>query len=228
MSWFSSPRLALGVTGHRLNQLPPDAHPKVRTAIGSALGLVADSANEAGHGHSKLLLISALAEGADRIAAEAALARKWRLISPLPFKRARYEQDFPDSVAEFRRLYAKAIARHEIDGELLEREQGFSAAGYAAVGREITAHCDVLLAVWNGKPPKGPGGTAEVCALALEKGAPVLWINAEGVGPNLILPIVRLPKKGSFRARLFAALKTRFPEVARPPEMHVATPAAAS
>lgn len=227
VSWFSSPRLRLGVTGHRLNQLPEAAHPKIRAAIDTALSRVAAAASEAGHGHTKLLLISALAEGADRIAAEAALARRWRMISPLPFKRARYEEDFPDSVTEFRTLYARAIAHHEIDGEKLAAEQGFSAAGYAAVGREIATHCEVLLAVWNGKPPKGPGGTAEVCALALQKGAPVLWIDADGNGPKLIAP-PRPARPGSFRARLLRALAARFDTISQPADMRVADQPAAA
>jgi hypothetical protein len=227
VSWFSSPRVALGVTGHRLNQLPEAGHPRVRAAIEAALAGVATAAGLAGHGHSKLLLISALAEGADRIAAQAALARHWRMASPLPFKRARYEEDFPDSVDEFRALYRRAIARHEIDGERLAAAQGISAAGYAAVGREIASHCTVLLAVWNGKPPKGPGGTAEVCALALQKGAPVLWIDADGNGPKLILPTAK-PWPGSFRARLLQALRAQFEQTAQPCEMRVADPPAAA
>jgi hypothetical protein len=227
VTWFSSPRLRLGVTGHRLNQLPEAAHPKVRAAIDRALEEAAAAALQAGHGHSKLLLISALAEGADRIAAHAALARHWRMISPLPFKRARYEEDFPDSVDEFRALYRRAVARHEIDGEKLAAEHGVSAAGYAAVGREIVAHSDVLLAVWNGKPPKGPGGTAEVCALALQKGAPVLWIDADGNGPKLILPAAK-PRPERFRARLFDALAARFEKTSQPAEMRVADPPAAA
>jgi hypothetical protein len=54
-------------------------------------------------------LLSALAAGADTVAAEAALAREWPVLAPLPFPRAIYEQDFadaPDDLARLRGLLA--------------------------------------------------------------------------------------------------------------------------
>ena len=45
---------------------------------------------------ARCVLHSAIAEGADRYAADAALARGWRLVTPLPFSVERYEEDFPD------------------------------------------------------------------------------------------------------------------------------------
>ena len=37
-------------------------------------------------------------------------------------------------------------------------------------GRATVAHCDVLIAVWDGLPPRGRGGTGEVVQLALTRG----------------------------------------------------------
>lgn len=224
MSLFDRRRVRVGVTGHRLNQLPEAGHPAVKAAIDEGLAGISSAAREAGHGYSKLALVSALAEGADRIAAHAALSRRWRLISPLPFKQKRYEEDFPDpaSVQEFRALYRRAVHRHEIDGEALQADGEGGAAPYAAVGKAIVAESDLLLAVWNGQPPKGPGGTAEVCARALEKGAPVLWIDADGHGPKLILPDARPPQARSFRARFWQGLAQRFEKTERPAAMRIA------
>lgn len=224
MGWFQPPRLRIGVTGHRLNQLPEAAHPAVRRALETGLLEAALAAKAAGHGFRSLTLVSALAEGADRIAAHAALGMGWRMISPIPFKKHRYEQDFEtnESVREFRSLWRAAEQRWEIDGEALQRGGYGDASPYAAVGREITAKSDLLIAVWNGAPPKGPGGTAEVCARMLAKGGPVLWINAEGEGPRLILPEGPAPRATSFKGRLWAALKDRFPETPRPEAMRIA------
>ena len=49
-------------------------------------------------------LLSALAAGADTVAAEAALARRWPVLAPLPFPLAVYEQDFADAPDDLTRL----------------------------------------------------------------------------------------------------------------------------
>jgi hypothetical protein len=222
MSLFAPRRVRVAVTGHRLNQLPEAAHPAVKAAIEKALATVEESAKAAADGHATMVLVSALAEGADRIAAHAALARGWPMTSPLPFRKARYEEDFAEahSVAEFRALFARARRREEIDGEALQRAGEGDAAPYAAVGRRLAALGEVLVAVWNGQPPKGPGGTAEVCARMLAKGGPVLWIDAEGVGPRLIKPTQKVAR--GFKARLMAELSARLTETPRPEAMRVA------
>jgi hypothetical protein len=219
--------MRIGVTGHRLNQIPEAVRPALRGAVAQCLALLGGCAREAGHGFAKLTLISAIAEGADRYAAQAALDLGWRLECPLPFLRARYEEDFPDpaAIAAFRGFLKHAAWVHEIDGAALQAQGLGSAAPYAAVGREIVARAGTLLAVWNGAPPKGPGGTAEVCALALEKGEAVVWLTPDmSAGPRLILPEARRVHTGSFRARFYAALKQRFDVVGRPAEMRVAPP----
>jgi hypothetical protein len=105
--------------------------------------------------------------------------------------------------------------------ELVARVGGGGAAPYAAVGRALIEKADLLLCVWNGLPPKGPGGTSEVAALMLEKGGLVLWIPAEGGATKLVGP-APLPRAGSFRRALHEALAQSFERAARPPEMRVA------
>jgi hypothetical protein len=80
---------------------------------------------------------------------------------------------------------------------------------------------DLLLCVWNGLPPKGPGGTSEVAALMLEKGGLVLWIPAQGGKTRLVGP-APLPRAGTFRRKLHEALAQTFERSARPEEMRVA------
>jgi hypothetical protein len=43
-------------------------------------------------------------------------------------------------------------------------------------GRATVAHCDVLIAVWDGKPPRGRGGTGEVVQLALTRGTAIVHV----------------------------------------------------
>ncbi|MGW4103078.1 hypothetical protein [Streptomyces sp. NPDC004976] len=48
---------------------------------------------------------------------------------------------------------------------------------YLGAGRWIVDHCDRLIAVWDGRPARGLGGTGNVVANARRTGVPVtvLW-----------------------------------------------------
>lgn len=215
-------QVRIAVTGHRLNQLPERERPRIRGEIAQCLENIEAAALEANEGRARFTLVSAIAEGADRYAADGALARGWRLVTPLPFDPDRYEQDFADeeSKAHFQRLlWASRRARTVTAAEV--RKIGGDAAEYAAVGRALIEQADLLLCVWNGMPPKGPGGTSEVAALMLEKGGLVLWISVGRPGVQLVGP-APLPRAGSFRRKLHEALSLRHPRIARPAEMRAA------
>ena len=214
--------LTVAVTGHRLNQLPAPERPRIQAEIASCLEAAESAAREAAGGRVGCVLNSAIAEGADRYAADAALARGWRLVTPLPFSRERYEEDFEDeeSKEHYQRLLWASRRVIPVDEELVAKIGG-NAAPYAAVGRALIEKADLLLCVWNGLPPKGPGGTSEVAALMLERGGLVLWIDVQKPGVKLVAP-APLPRAGSFRRNLHEALARRFDRIARPPEMRVA------
>ncbi|MGE0044310.1 MAG: hypothetical protein AB7J28_11370 [Hyphomonadaceae bacterium] len=215
-------QVRVAVTGHRLNQLPETERPRIQREIALCLEAIEMAAAEANEGHVRFTLISAIAEGADRYAADAALGRGWRLITPLPFDPERYEQDFPDaeSKAHFQRLLWASRRTRAVTAEEAGAIGG-DAAEYAAVGRLIIEQADLLICVWNGSPPRGPGGTSEVAALMLEKGGLVLWISVGAPGVKLVGP-APLPRAGSFRRRLHEALAARYPRTARPSEMRTA------
>lgn len=222
---MSAPRtLAVAVTGHRLNQLPEAERPRIQEEIARALAEAERAARVAsGAQMGRCVLYSAIAEGADRYAADAALARGWRLVTPLPFSVERYEEDFPDqeSKQHYQRLLWASRRVAPVSDDLVAKVGGGGAAPYAAVGRALIEKADLLLCVWNGLPPKGPGGTSEVAALMLEKGGLVLWIPAEGGETKLVAP-APLPRAGTFRRKVHEALLETFPRIARPPEMRVA------
>ncbi|MBU6373783.1 MAG: hypothetical protein KJS97_13735 [Alphaproteobacteria bacterium] len=199
------------MTGHRLNQLPEDSREALQATISAALFALGDVAHDIGRDRPRPELYTALAEGADRYAAHAALALGWRVAAASPFGLSRYMQDFPDPAAtrEFRDLWAAA------QSHVILRD---GAAPYAAIGRWVAARSDVLLAVWNGAPPNGPGGTAEVCALAAGAGKPIVWLTPDGAAPRLVADASD-PHPGSARQRLHKALRGRFEAVARPAEM---------
>jgi hypothetical protein len=213
--------LHIAITGHRLNQLPEEDRPRLRGEIAEVFSSVEAAAAEGCDGPVRLTLVSAIAEGADRYAAHAAVARGWRLITPLPFQVDRYLQDFSDeeSKREFM-TYLKLSERVWIvTPEQVAAAGGGGAAPYAAVARELIQKADLLLAVWNGKPPAGPGGTAEVAALALEAGVAVAWLPVGSAAPvSLILP-AKLARRGSARRGLLDALANRIPRTEQPEAM---------
>lgn len=220
---MSTPRVVtVSVTGHRLNQLPEAERPRIRGEIERALADIEEASLAVTEGRARFTMMSAIAEGADRYAADAALARQWRLVTPLPFEPRRYEADFsgPDSVEHYQKLLWASRSVRPVSAQAVAKFSG-DAAPYAAVGHALIERADLLLCVWNGTPPRGPGGTSEVAALMLEKGGLVLWIMVGAAGVKLVGP-APLPRAGSFRRKLHEALSGRYERAARPPEMRVA------
>jgi hypothetical protein len=215
--------VAIAISGHRLNQMPESERPRIHSQIAQCFDIVEAAAVEAAGGRPpRFTLVSAIAEGADRYAADLALARGWRLVRPLPFDPERYEEDFADAASKehYQRLLWASRRVKPVRAEVVA-EIGGDAAPYAAVGRALIEQADLLVCVWNGLPPKGPGGTAEVAALMLEKGGLVLWISVGNPSVKLVGP-APLPRAGSFRRKLHEALAQHYQRIARPKEMRVA------
>ena len=206
--------IRVAVAGHRLNQLPEEAIPRVKAAMAAALDSIQAAGREATHKGAKFVLMSALAEGADRIAADAALARGWSLVAPLPFSISRYEKDFADpaSVAHF-----QALVKQADKVKPAPKNDANADAGYTAVGKAIAKGADIGVIVWNGEGAKGEGGTADVGARMLDAGAPLIWIGvAERQRSKLLLPDDSDARRGSRALYLRGALAARFEKADRP------------
>jgi len=126
-----------------------------------------------------VVMVSPLAEGADRLAAAQALALGYELEAPLPFAQAEYEKDFPGSVDEFRSLLAQAGPR-VLELEAARIDDG--TYNYEAVGQLVVRRCDLLIAIWDGDKARGRGGTAEIVQYAAGRGRPIWWLRADGSG----------------------------------------------
>lgn len=125
-----------------------------------------------------LRCVCGLASGADTLLAEAALATGWSLVATLPFERAEFERDLRAAdLPRFRTLLARAVIVSELDGD-----RGRGGEPYAEIGRQIVEQSDLLLAVWDGLPPRGPGGTGQVVQQALDRGVPVAVLSPDGAG----------------------------------------------
>ena len=233
---FAPPRLpfalTVGITGHRLGGLAGVRVGEIGDEIALALDTIEREADALFEREAKLFaptppvltLVSPLADGADQMAAEAGLARGWRLQAILPFDRTIYIRDFDglEAGARFLSMVERADCVLELPGDPDD-----DAEAYMAAGRATIAHCDVLIAIWDGKPPRGRGGTAEVVHLAVAQGTPVIHIPADGetaIGllwsgfdPNVVTRGgdergIRQPFEPELLGRLLSALLTPPPQ----------------
>jgi hypothetical protein len=164
--------LVLAVTGHR--DVPADDW-----VVLSASVLEQMRALSAQHPNSPGLLLSGLAEGADRLVARCALEAGWALGVVLPLPQSDYEADFSDerSVADFRELIARAAWCRDISEASAVRP-----ACYDALGDWLARHSQVLIALWDGREGKGLGGTADVVK-RFREGVPQERLIAPDAGP---------------------------------------------
>lgn len=213
------PRLTVrvGVAGHRWDKLKHKDSPAIRERLGQVFDSIEDVVDQvlsdpaAGYldadqtPSAVLRVLSGLAEGTDRLGAQAARARQrnWLLTALLPFARDRYVLDFkmrkqlpdgtevpckegefgygePDtaSVQEFEELRVAAEAEGGI--QVLDGAAGKHGA-YRQLAAALCLNSDVVIAIWDGLA-SGPGGTGDIVRLAGEYGIPVVRVPMDGVG----------------------------------------------
>ena len=153
---------ALGVTGHQ--SIPPEALDYVIAGIRDCINTQP----------GPLTGYSSLAAGADQLFAHELLAAGGALIAIIPSQG--YESTFSD---EGLRSYEDLLA-HCTETVTLDFAEPTEEA-FMAAGEEVIRHSEVVIAVWDGQPAKGLGGTADAVAYArdLEKDVVVVW--PEGV-----------------------------------------------
>ena len=146
----------------------------------------------------RLVALSPLAEGADRLVAELILdaTEHGALHVILPMELADYRTDFAtaESQAGFQSLFDRADIITFPDQLPLPEDHTRTAtpsdragaarqqtreADYEQCGRYVVDHCDVLLVLWDGQPSRGRGGTAEIVAYARQLGRSLVWIPIE-------------------------------------------------
>lgn len=122
---------------------------------------------------------TSLAEGADRLVAQVGLGRGGSLVVLLPLEIDEYSNDFADgdSIAEFNELLAAADEVEVIAPP--SDDDGSREAAYERAGLAVLDRSDVLLALWDGEPGRGRGGTAELVAEARRRQHPVEVVAVE-------------------------------------------------
>jgi hypothetical protein len=159
---FTEVDVRFGVTGHRL--LPPSV---VDCAVRHWRQVLPAGAQLRG--------VSNLADGADQLFAAHVLAAGGALEVVLPcedYAGSLIAEDSRTRFEDLRRAATKVITMPYLELS----DQAFLAAGQALVDR-----CDHLFAVWDGRPARGLGGTADVVTYARARGRPVTVLWVEGV-----------------------------------------------
>jgi len=153
----------VGFSGHR-QIIDPDGLAK---AIAAAL----ESLRQRAQG--EWLGLSSVAEGGDQlfIAQVRALGLSWHAVLPLP--RTEFAKDFPPAEwAAVEKILEQAEHVRVIT------ENGTREDAYLDCGMATVDGADVLLAVWDGEPARGRGGTGDVVAYARSLGKPMILIDA--------------------------------------------------
>lgn len=162
-------RLRLGVTGHRAVADEETVATAVREALRRLRLQVGTPATPV-----VFTVVSSLAEGADRLVAREVLLEPGALLeAPLPLPRDQYRRDFQTQSSQ--REFDDLLGRAEtvVEAETAARPED----GYAWAGQYVVDRSDVLLALWDGLPARGQGGTAHVVEYAAEQQRPVVWIR---------------------------------------------------
>jgi hypothetical protein len=154
--------MRIAITGHR--GLPAATEQLVDRAIREQLG---------GCTGEDVIGVSNLADGADQLFAQAVLDAGGQLEVIIPA--AQYRDGLPESAhASYDKLLSKASSVRRLD------RVDSTAEAHMEASNVMLDTADRLFAVWDGKPPRAYGGTADVVAEARKRGMPVTVIWPEG------------------------------------------------
>lgn len=151
--------MRVGITGHQQFEDP------------SVLPWIENCMREKLSGCTELRGLSSLAKGADQIFARVVLELGGSLEAVLPFAGYAGTFESPQDAACFHELLARCSAATTLTFA------GTKEQSYLLAGQYVADHSELLIAVWNGKPAAGLGGTADVVSYALSGGKAVYQIN---------------------------------------------------
>ena len=155
--------VSIGFTGHR--HLPDES--KSRACILKFLQDFKSKTNKIVYG------VSSAAAGGDLLFAESCIqiGLPIRILLPTPKEQFREDFDAP-SWARAESVMQRAISVEVIGYGQTKEER------YYECGAETVEQSEILLALWDGKPSQGLGGTEEIFTYAKNQGRPVVWIHS--------------------------------------------------
>lgn len=200
--------IVLGVTGHR--DIPVEDFAILKTVITARLKDFSDR-----YPDSPMVLVTGMAEGADRLVARCALELnalepqnpRWSVGAILALPQAEFEKDFKsaNSLSEFRQLLAQCAWVRTLGSASTSRPEC-----YELVGHWIALKAQWLVALWDGEESEKKGGTAAVVKLFRE--------GAEPTRPVLpdTGPVIHILTRRQQAAKDIEALRVGTPEILPP------------
>lgn len=152
----------IGVTGH--SKLTPESIPLVASALREEL---------LGHGPD-LTGVTCLARGADQVFAQAVLDVGGTIEVILPAQDYRENKVKPENREQFEKFCAQAARVHVLPHVTANRD------AYADAGETLMSSVDRVVAVYDGAPPDGKGGTGDTVQAARERAIPVTIVWPHG------------------------------------------------
>jgi hypothetical protein len=118
-----------------------------------------------------LVGVTSLAVGADQLFADAVLRHGGSLEAVIPFDG--YESTFSEEGdrQEYLRLLQRALSK-----EVLEKS-GSDEEAYLTSGKRMVDRSELLVAVWDGMPAVGLGGTGDVVSYAARQRKKIIHLN---------------------------------------------------
>jgi hypothetical protein len=154
--------MKIGITGHQ-KIANPDNWPWVAKELKNTLNKF----------NPPIIGLSCLALGADQLFARTVLDTGGQFIAILPFPG--YENVFHgEAQYEYLSLLSKATSTI-----CLERSDETDEEAYLLAGKVILEQSDVLVAIWDGMPAEGLGGTGDVVSAAIQSKIKVIQINPD-------------------------------------------------
>ena len=155
--------LAVGFTGHR--NLADE--PKCRKLISDFLR------EQKAATQGVLYGVSSAAAGGDLAFAESCVELEIPLRVLLPLPKERFRQDFdPVTWLRVEQLLSRAVSV-AVTCDHESREEG-----YYECGIETVQQSQLMIALWDGEPSRGMGGTQEIVSFARKMGKPVVWFHS--------------------------------------------------
>ena len=154
----------VGFTGHRRLKEPE------KVAV-----LLSELLHSLGHEISgQLVGHSSVAIGGDTLFAEACLSSGIPWVALLPLAEGDFKSDFSETDWNKARRLLQRAARVESLVGAKDRNVAYLECGLATV-----EEADLMIAVWDGEPSRGTGGTAEVVAHARNFGKPLVLVHPD-------------------------------------------------
>lgn len=141
--------LTIAITGHR--DIPLEHEIQLKNII---MKIILEIKSK--HPDKLIHFLSPLAEGADQIAAIAALETQCKLIVPIPMKENAYLSVFnPRSKERYKSLLKLASESYILSCNSCQTKEDF----FVNLGYYLLANSDILIAAWDGNISDKKGGT---------------------------------------------------------------------